>query len=334
MSGPGTVRRIATLTALALLGASTMAVAQIPAKPTPPKDTTKQTTSKPRIKISKETKTSGGDVMLQAKSKVDSTTPCEVALPAVIPTVNPLHDDSVRAAQRTMDSATASFDRDRLTKEFRARELAALEAARADSIAKAEAAQLALRRHLARGMYIGLGGGASAPQRAIRDGYTGGWNVTVPVGFDWTDSPLGVRADFAVDHLNGTRIHNIYEETLAASGDITVWSLNADMKLRFHAPGTSTRTHLYLLGGAGAHKVSGGVYGTTDPRAGENLTFGNAKTNFGWNVGGGFSASWGPTELFIESRFFQVKSDLAFHQVGGIGTYTSFTPIIVGLQWF
>ena len=132
MSGPGTVRRTATLFALALLGASSITVAQIPAKPTPPKDTAKQTTSKPRIKISKETNVSAGEVMLQAKVRVDSTAPCEVALP----TVNPLHDDSVRAEQRMMDSVIALFDRDRLNKEFRAREAATLEAARADSIAK------------------------------------------------------------------------------------------------------------------------------------------------------------------------------------------------------
>ncbi len=85
-----------------------------------------------------------------------------------------------------------------------------------------------------------------------------------PDRFDGTDLPLGVRADFAVDHLNGTRIQNIYQETLAASRDITLWSLKADMKLRFHAPGTGTQTHLYLLGGAGLHKLSGGVYGTSD----------------------------------------------------------------------
>jgi len=328
MSGPSTVRRTATLFALALLGASWMAVAHPPAKPTPPQDTTKQTTSTPRIKISKETKTSGGEVALQAK--IDSTTPCEVALPAI----SSRHDDSIRADQRMVDSVTALFDRDRIQREFRAREAARLAAARADSIANADVARIALQHYLARGMYIGLAGGASAPQRAVRNGYTGGWNVTVPVGFDWTDSPLGVRADFAVDHLNGTRIHNIYEQTIAASGDITVWSMNADMKLRFHAPGTGTRTHLYLLGGAGLHKLSGGVYGTADQHVGENLAFGNAKTNFGWNVGGGLSTAWGPTELFIESRFFQVKSDLRFHQSGGIGTYTRFTPIVVGLQWF
>jgi hypothetical protein len=29
-----------------------------------------------------------------------------------------------------------------------------------------------------------------------------------------------------------------------------------------------------------------------------------------------------------------VKSDLAYHMNGGVGTYTSFTPIVVGLQFF
>ena len=77
-----------------------------------------------------------------------------------------------------------------------------------------------------------------------------------------------------------------------------------------------------------------GVYGTNGPNAGQDLDFGAAKTNFGWNIGAGVSMSWGPTELFIESRFFQVKSDLAYHLNGGVGTYTSFTPIVFGLQWF
>jgi hypothetical protein len=29
-----------------------------------------------------------------------------------------------------------------------------------------------------------------------------------------------------------------------------------------------------------------------------------------------------------------VKTDMAYHLNSGVGTYTSFTPIIVGLQWF
>jgi opacity protein-like surface antigen len=207
-----------------------------------------------------------------------------------------------------------------------------------DSIARADAAereaQLAQKRHLARGFYFGIAGGASAPQRDIRNGYTGGWNATVPFGWDDSDSPLGIRTDIAVDHLNGTRSQDLNTVTTAASGDLTVWSLNADLKLRMRAPGTSSRSHVYALGGIGAHRVINGVYGVMGTRAGENLSFGDAKTNFGWNVGAGASMAWGSTELFIESRFFHVKSDLPYHMNGGVGTYTSFTPIVVGLQWF
>jgi opacity protein-like surface antigen len=328
MSYLNSLWRAMTVVAIALLGASTLATAQVPNKPSP-KDTTKQQTSTKRIKISKE-QTSAGEVALPVTRVVDSTA-CDVALP---PVANPRRDDSIRAEQRVLDSISAMFDRRRIIAEFQRSAAEMRDKAIADSIAREQAAQSALKKHLARGMYFGLAGGANAPQRAIRDGYTGGWNVTVPVGFDATDSPLGIRTDLSIDHMNGTRIHTLAEQTLAACGDVTVWSLNADLKLRFHAPGTGTRTHLYLLGGAGAHKITGGVYGTTSANAGENLTFDRAKARFGWNAGGGVSTSWGPTELFVESRFFQVKSDLTFHQAGGIGTYTSFTPIVVGLQWF
>lgn len=82
------------------------------------------------------------------------------------------------------------------------------------------------------------------------------------------------------------------------------------------------------------HRVTQGVYGTAGENAGRNLSFENAKTSFGWNAGAGVSMSWGAAELFVESRFIQIKSDLAYHMNGGVGTYTSFTPIVVGLQWF
>jgi opacity protein-like surface antigen len=198
----------------------------------------------------------------------------------------------------------------------------------------ADEAALARQRHLARGFYVGLAGGASAPQRDTRNGYTGGWNTTIPFGWDASDQPFGIRTDFSVDHMNGTRIHDGAGVTTGASGDITVWSLNADLKLRAHAPGGPTRSHVYALGGAGAHRVAEGVYGATGSLAGQKLNFSDAKTSFGWNVGAGASLEWGPTELFVETRFFQVKTDLAYHLNGGVGTYTSFTPIVVGLQFF
>ncbi len=307
MAGLGIMRRRAmlALSTVALFGLTTYAASQVP-------------TSSQRIKISKDTgkvvtRTEAGEVELRSSAR---------------------HDDSIRAEQRTLDSTLAALSRARLLRQMQ-RRIGDLRAkAREDSIAQEEARALELKLGLARGYYFGVAGGISSPQRDLRDGYTGGWNVTVPVGYDATNSPLGVRMDVSVDHLNGTRIHNMFEQTMAASGDITVWSLNTDLKLRVHAPGLGNRTHFYMLGGLGAHRVTGGVYGTTDPRAGQNISFNDAKTKLGWNAGGGLATKWGPAEVFVESRFFQVKTDLPFHLAGGVGTYTSFTPIMVGVQWF
>jgi opacity protein-like surface antigen len=247
-------------------------------------------------------------------------------------------EQHARDDQRVLDSILAAGRvRDAVNRE---RAIAAAERQNRflDSVAfakkAANEAALARQRHLARGFYIGLAGGASAPQRDTRNGYTGGWNTTIPFGWDASDQPFGLRTDFSVDHMNGTRVHDLAGVTTGASGDITVWSLNADLKLRAHAPGAPTRSHVYALGGIGAHRVAEGVYGATGPLAGQKLNFGDAKTSLGWNVGAGASLEWGFTELFVETRFFQVKTDLAYHLNGGVGTYTSFTPIVLGLQFF
>jgi opacity protein-like surface antigen len=247
-------------------------------------------------------------------------------------------EQSIRDAQRRLDSVTAAARVRTAVARVRATIARQREQARLDSLAKAQAAaseaELARVRSLARGGYIGLAAGASAPQRDLRNGYTGGWNTTIPVGWDVSDSPLGIRADLSVDHMNGTRIQDQNGTTTAASGDITVWSLSTDLKVRAHAPGTPSRTNVYALGGFGVHRVTQGVYGTSGVNAGMNLPFSDAKSAFGWNVGAGASMSWGPAELFVESRFVEIKSDLTYHMNGGVGTYTSFTPIVVGLQWF
>jgi len=290
-------------------------------------------TSSKRIKIKKDTtvRTAGGEVCLPVE--------CVTVEPGMVP-ANVVIDREAyaRESQRVLDSidAAANLQREILRIENRV----AAERTRAffDSIARADAdraaANLAMKRHLARGFYIGLAGGTSMPQRAIRNGYTSGWNTTVPFGWDASDSPLGVRADLAFDRLHGTELRDASYSVVSSSGDVSIWSLNVDGKLRFRAPGAPNRTHLYVLGGVGAHKVTDGIYGATGIDAGRSLGFNSAKTNFGWNVGAGMSAQWGPTELFIESRFFQVKTNMAYHMNGGVGTYASYTPIVIGLQWF
>jgi opacity protein-like surface antigen len=315
------------------------------AQAAPPKSV-KDTAKKPvvsdqRMKIGKETKPI---VKVQGAAGEVRLPPCPVDQDSVDRAIAAVRREQfdreqlARDSQRRLDSIqSAARARDAVDRE---RAIAAAQRQNyfRDSVAfakkAADEAALARQRHLARGFYLGLAAGASAPQRDTRNGYTGGWNMTIPFGWDATDQPFGVRTDFSVDHMNGTRVHDLAGVTTSTSGDLTVWSLNADLKLRAHAPGGPTRSHVYALGGFGAHRVAEGVYGSTGPLAGQTLNFGDAKTSFGWNVGAGASLEWGPTELFVETRFFQVKSDLAYQLNGGVGTYTSFTPIVVGLQFF
>lgn len=318
---------------------------RVAAQVAPPKivrDTAKKpVVSDQRVKISKETKPI---VKVQGAAGEVRLSPCPVDQDSVDRAVAAarqeqfVREQNARDDQRRLDSIVA-VGRVRAAVD-RERAIAAAQRQKQflDSVAFAKKAgdevALARQRHLARGFYVGLAGGASAPQRDTRNGYTGGWNTTIPFGWDASDQPFGLRTDFSVDHMNGTRIHDLAGATTGASGDITVWSLNADLKLRAHAPGAPTRSHVYALGGIGAHRVAEGVYGATGPLAGQKLNVSDAKTSLGWNVGAGASLEWGFTELFVETRFFQVKTDLAYHLNGGVGTYTSFTPIVVGLQFF
>jgi len=318
---------------------------RVTAQVAPPKivrDTAKKpVVSDRRVKIGKETKPT---VKVQGAAGEVRLPPCPVDQDSVDRAIAAVRQEQfvreqqARDDQRRLDSILAAG---RVREAIdRQRAIAAAERQNhfLDSVAfakkAADEAALAQKLHLARGFYVGLAGGASAPQRDTRNGYTGGWNTTIPFGWDATDQPFGIRTDFSVDHMNGSRIHDLAGVTTGASGDITVWSLNADLKLRAHAPGSPTRSHVYALGGIGGHRVAEGVYGAAGTMAGQKLNFSDAKTSFGWNVGAGASLEWGPTELFVETRFFQVKTDLAYHMNGGVGTYTSFTPIVVGVQFF
>jgi opacity protein-like surface antigen len=326
MSTKRALARIATAVAtLALIvGTPQTSVGQVTKKPVP-RDTVVKPQASPRIKITKEN-TSGGEV-------VPVPVVCET-LTVNVPLIDFARDDSIRRNQYWLDSTATSFDLARMRSEMMRSVTDAEARVRAEWAASNERAAIALKQSLVRGFYLGIAGGTSAPQRALRDGYTGGYNVTVPVGYDATDMPLGIRIDGSVDHMNGTRLHNLFNETVAASGDITVWSLNTDLKLRLPLAAEKSRSHLYALGGIGVHKVTGGVYGTGSDNAGENLGFNHTSAKFGWNLGAGAAMAWGPAEVFIESRFMQVKSDLPYRTAGGVGTYSAFTPIVIGVQWF
>ena len=195
-----TTRRMRWLPALlagaVILGASAMPLAA-------------QDTSTKRIKIQKTEPVkgvAGGEVCLPMKcmanqSAVDSAVAAERAAAFD-------REQFARDAQKKLDSIAAEARVRGMIARMENAAAAAKERARLDSIARFEAAereaQLAMQRHLARGFYFGLAGGSSMPQQAIRNGYTGGWNATVPLGWDAT------RFAIRIPHRLQRRSHERY----------------------------------------------------------------------------------------------------------------------------
>jgi opacity protein-like surface antigen len=296
--------------------------------------THRTTRSSQRIPISKDRNTSTGEVAAQ---------------PAPTPTVN---QDSIAAAERARQDSIAAVERARQdsiarVEQMRRDSIAAAERrrqdsiaavekarqdsiARADSIAAAEAAALRLRRW-AGGPYIGIAGGLSMPMGDLKSaaantgGYDNGWNVTVPIGWDFSNTPFGIRVDGSFDRLGAKNFSSSFK-----APDVTVYSGNADVKLRL--PLGRTWSRFYVIGGATASKFTGYNQDFTNPNAPTNQqTFSNASWKWGYNVGGGFNFNFGRmTGLFVESRYISVSPD---NVTGFPYGEAKFVPIILGIQF-
>jgi opacity protein-like surface antigen len=291
--------------------------------------------SSQRIPISKDRNTSTGEVAAQ---------------PAPTPTVN---QDSIAAAERARQDSIAAVERARQdsiarVEQMRRDSIAAAERrrqdsiaavekarqdsiARADSIAAAEAAALRLRRW-AGGPYIGIAGGLSMPMGDIKDaptsntgGYSNGWNVTIPIGWDFSNTPFGIRVDGSFDRLGAKNYNSGFN-----APDVTVYSGNADLKLRL--PLGRTWSRFYVLGGATASKFTGYNTNFTNPNAPTSQqSFSDASWKWGYNVGGGFNFNFGRmTGLFVESRYISVSPD---NVTGFPYGEAKFVPIILGIQF-
>jgi hypothetical protein len=172
--------------------------------------------------------------------------------------------------------------------------------------------------------YYGLAGGLSQPVSAFHGGYTTGWNVTVPVGWDFVGSPVGIRADGSWDKLTGQTSSRNY------ISDVTVWSLNGDVTLRRRVETLGPSGTVYLLAGGGVHRfvataINGAVAGVN--ANGFATSFGGAETRWGFNGGAGASLTVGQLGMFVETRYVGVAS-------GNVAVGAAhFLPMIVGLRF-
>ena len=320
--------------ALALGGVSTVQAQQT--------DSTRRTTTAKKRTPQRRTTNSTKRIPITKESAGEVTPPA--------PTVN---QDSIAAAERArQDSIAAAAERARQEAIARAEQMrrdsiamaerrrqdsvAAAERARqdsialADSLARAEAARIS-RIRKAGGWYFGIGFGASIPSGNITNsgfnsgGYDTGWNITVPVGYDFHKSPVGVRFDLSFDQLKGKDFNSNF-----AAPNLDVWTGNLDLRLR--APLGRTWSRFYLLGGATYSNLSGYFTDFSNPNAPTTRhSFGASNGRWGWNAGGGLNFNWGNmVGLFLESRYIAVDANT----VSGFPyTTASWVPIVFGVTF-
>jgi opacity protein-like surface antigen len=291
----------------------------------------RHTTSAQRIPISKE-RASTGEVAQPApppvnqdsiaaaeRARQDSIAAAERARQDSVARIEQMRRDSIAAAERRRQDSIAAVEKARQDS-----------IARADSIAAAEAARIRMRKW-AGGFYMGVAAGASIPNGDISSastntgGYSTGWNVTVPIGYDFRNTPFGLRVDGSFDRLGGKNFNSAFN-----APDLTAWSINMDGRLRL--PLGRTWSRFYVLGGATTSKLTGYNQDFTNPNAPTNqLTFSNASWKWGWNAGAGFNFNFGHmTGLFLESRYFDVSQDAPN---GFPFNSAHWIPVILGIQF-
>ena len=239
------------------------------------------------------------------------------------------------AAERNKEDDRAGRDqmrRDSITVAERQRQdsIAAADQARQDSIARVHNRsrsneQLRMARRYNSGFYMGVAGGSTMPMGELKtnvsNSYNMGWNVTVPFGWDFSGFPIGLRFDLAMDNLLAKA--NLLDSFGNPMRNVAIYSGSGGLKL--NVPLFRTASRFYLIGGAGAHRITG--YATS---VDSTQTIKDAKTNVGWYGGAGLNFRFGRTALFLESRYINVNTK---QPVGFAYQKANYIPIILGFQF-
>jgi hypothetical protein len=103
--------------------------------------------------------------------------------------------------------------------------------------------------------------------------------------------------------------------------------LNGDIKLR--VPLGRSWSRFYVLGGGGMSRFFG--YSTTPQTGGNNVSFGDASNEWGWNAGAGFNFNFGRmTGLFLEARYMSFTPSAT---TGFPYTKANTIPVTLGIQF-
>jgi hypothetical protein len=112
-------------------------------------------------------------------------------------------------------------------------------------------------------------------------------------------SPVGLRFDGAFDRLG-------FE---GGGGDLTIWSVTGNAVL------SPMASPLYFIGGIGMYSTDLNFDGGPDT---------DAETDFGFNLGAGFSLPLTGFSTFIEARWHSINTEFE---------NTQYIPIVFGLRF-
>lgn len=289
-----------------------------------------RTTSTRRIRITKD--------------RPSTPAPAPAQAPVAATRVN---QDSIAAAERARQDSIAAAERDRqeqrarmeqmrrdsieVAERHRQDSIAAVDAARQDSIARAQRraqSRSALDEARSRnsGFYMAIAGGSTMPMGDLKtsttNSYDMGWNVTVPFGWDFSRIPLGIRFDIAMDNLAAKT--SLVDPFGNPEKNVAIYSASGGLKL--NVPLFRTASRFYLIGGAGAHRITG--YATAVDSV---QTIQNAKTDIGWYGGAGVNLRFGRTAFFVESRYINIQTKQP--PAGFAFAKANYLPIILGIQF-
>ncbi len=329
--------------------------AQVPT-PAKPDSTRPRTTSDRRIPVQK--RSSGGEVALPTRAeqaRLDS-----IARADSLRRIEQTRTDSIERVERARQDSLAAVARarqDSLEAMEHAREdsIAAVEKVRADSISRADSiaqaeqmrrAQMRSRR-LGGGWYIGLAGGPNAPTGDLKTiGYTTGYQVGVPVGWQSQNKVLGARVDLGFSQFNGGSyavVPTAGSPAVLVNEDPRIYSAVLNATLRFPL-NQSHSTGFYLLGGGGVYNFRNFGMGSalsgylgndvTNPLTADNKS---SITKWGVDGGAGLDFGIGAASLYIESRLVNVYANrnnpTADALLGTTNDQLRWVPIVLGVKF-
>jgi opacity protein-like surface antigen len=171
-------------------------------------------------------------------------------------------------------------------------------------------------RDRGRAVSVGLGAGVTVPSSDYSDCCKSGWNAGGFVQLRQPDQVFGIRGEV---QYHRTDMKDLFLRDLGANpgttGNYSILGFGVDAVLEV-APQEAS-VGWYVLAGVGEYRIEASV-------AEAGIAVSETHSRTGFNAGAGLKFRLGGANLFVESRWHNVKDeDVTF----------AFIPLTIGLSW-